>query len=641
MTTASRAVSLSNSAAAAGNGADAAAGISATNGPLAASMERLVGLAATALRSPLAFVILSGDDRRCFAAGSHRPSWLSHDTGAVRRSGLADAAERSPTPVAIRDILAEPPSSDLQVLATLEIRSVIACAIRTAAGETVGVFYAADVSPTVWSEDDADMLQQFAATAAADVELRRTVAEHEALERQLRFDARHDPLTGLANRAVLIERLRSSLARPRLVPLPPAVDEAKSELDAIPEELVAVFFLDINDFRTVNERFGHHVGDQLLASLGRRLQQMAGPDALVARLGGDEFAVLVDRVDAADAAEEMAERFRGTLSQPTVIGGEEVTLAVSIGVSLSTTAADLPEHMLRGADLAMARAKRDGRKQASAPPVLFDWRISSDTRSRRRLEDELRRAVRGDEFVLHYMPTISLLNGQITGAEALLRWNHPTRGLLAPHEFLGVAEELDIISEIGRWVLRQACKQVQEWSRASSRDGLAALSIAVNLSARQFTSSEFMADVERAIRDFGLTPGALGLEVNERVVARDVARAAGVLTGLRTLGARIHLDDFGTGNSPLGYLQRLPLDVVKIDHTLVGRMDRDDKAMRLVRSVVGLARELGLEIIAEGVASAGHLKVLQELGCTHGQGSLFSRAIDAAGIGAMLQKRPW
>ena len=604
-------------------------------------MERLVGLAATALRSPLAFVILSGDDRRCFAAGSHRPAWLSHDTGAVRRSGLADAAERSPTPVAIRDLLSEPPSSDLQVLSTLEIRSVIACAIRTVAGETVGVFYAADVSPTVWSDDDADMLQQFAATAAADVELRRTVAEHEALERQLRFDARHDPLTGLANRAVLVDRLRTSLARPRLLPSPPSAGEsATAELDAVPEELVAVFFLDINDFRTVNERFGHHVGDQLLASLGRRLQQMAGPDALVARLGGDEFAVLIDRVDAADTAEEMAERFRATLSQPTVIGGEEVTLAVSIGVSLSTTAAELPEHMLRGADLAMARAKRDGRKQSSAPAVLFDWRISSDTRSRRRLEDELRRAVRGDEFMLHYLPTISLLNGQITGAEALLRWNHPTRGLLSPHEFLGVAEELDIISEIGRWVLRQACKQVQDWSRATSREG-AALTIAVNLSARQFTSSEFMSDVERAIRDFGLAPAALALEVNERVVARDVARAAGVLTGLRTLGARIHLDDFGTGNSPLGYLQRLPLDVVKIDHTLVGRMDRDDKAMRLVRSVVGLARELGLEIIAEGVASAGHLKVLQELGCTHGQGPLFSRAIDASGIGAMLLKRPW
>lgn len=605
-------------------------------------MERLVGLAATALRSPLTFVILSGDDRRCFSAGSHHPAWLSHDPGAVRRSGLADAAERSPTPVAIRDLLADPPSSDTQALTALEIRSVIACAIRTASGETVGVFYAADVSPTVWSDDDAEMLRQFSATAAADVELRRTVAEHEALERQLRFDARHDPLTGLANRAVLVDRLRSALARPRLVPGAPTPPDAAPdavELDALPEELVAVLFLDINDFRTVNERFGHHVGDQLLASMGRRLQQMAGPDALVARLGGDEFAVLMEHVDGADAAEEIAERFRIALSQATVIGGEEVTLAVSVGVSLSTTAAELPEHMLRGADLAMARAKRDARKQTGAPAVLFDWRISSDMRSRRRLEDELRRAVRGDEFVLHYLPTISLFNGQITGAEALLRWNHPQRGLLAPHEFLGVAEELDIISEIGRWVLRQACRQVQEWSRAT-RD-TPALSIAVNLSARQFTSSEFLEDVERAIRDFGLAPASLALEVNERVVARDVARAAGVLTGLRTLGARIHLDDFGTGNSPLGYLQRLPLDVVKIDHTLVGRMDRDEKAMRLVRSVVGLARELGLEIIAEGVASAGHLRVLQELGCTHGQGPLFSRATDAVGIGAMLQKRPW
>jgi EAL domain-containing protein (putative c-di-GMP-specific phosphodiesterase class I) len=271
--------------------------------------------------------------------------------------------------------------------------------------------------------------------------------------------------------------------------------------------------------------------------------------------------------------------------------------------------------------------------------VLFDWRISSDTRSRRRLEDELRRAVREDQFVLHYLPTISLVTGGITGAEALLRWNHRARGLLGPHEFLGVAEELDIISDIGRWVLREACRQVQEWSRTSP--GPAPLTIAVNLSARQFTSSELLVDVERAIRDFALPPASLALEVNERAVARDVSRAAGALTGLRALGARIHLDDFGAGNSPLQYLQLLPLDVVKVDHTLVGRMDRDAKAMRLVRSVVGLARELGLDVIAEGIASAAHLKVLQELGCTHGQGALFSRATDPAGITAMLQQRPW
>ena len=616
------------------------AGVTATNGSLAASMERLVMLAATALRAPLAFIVLSGDDRRCFAAGPFHPAWIAHDPGVVRRSGLAPLVEQSTSPIMIQDLIAQPPSWDSQAIAALEFRSVAAAAIRLTTGESVGAVYAADGAPMAWSDEDVEMLGQIAGMAAADVELRRTLAEREALERQLRFDARHDPLTGLANRSVLVERLRAALERQR----PNTVDLDAEQSDHVglepqSEDLVAVVFIDINDFRTVNERFGHQLGDQLLSSLALRLRRMAGSDALVARLGGDEFAVLMEHVPTPEHAEQRAEHFRVTLSQPTVIAGEKVPLSVSVGLSLSTIAAELPEYMLRGADLAMARAKRDARSGGGAPAVLFDWRISSDTRSRRRLEDELRRAVREDQFVLHYLPTISLVTGGITGAEALLRWNHRARGLLGPHEFLGVAEELDIISDIGRWVLREACRQVQEWSRTSP--GPAPLSIAVNLSARQFTSSELLVDVERAIRDFALPPASLALEVNERAVARDVSRAAGALTGLRALGARIHLDDFGAGNSPLQYLQLLPLDVVKVDHTLVGRMDRDAKAMRLVRSVVGLARELGLDVIAEGIASAAHLKVLQELGCTHGQGALFSRATDPAGITAMLQQRPW
>jgi EAL domain-containing protein (putative c-di-GMP-specific phosphodiesterase class I) len=270
---------------------------------------------------------------------------------------------------------------------------------------------------------------------------------------------------------------------------------------------------------------------------------------------------------------------------------------------------------------------------------VFDWTIAAEARSRRRLQDELRRAVLGDEFVLHYLPTISLETGQITGVEALLRWQHPSRGLLSPFDFLVVAEELDIIIEVGRWVLREACRQVAEWTKLLPPGEI--LTVAVNLSARQFVSTGFLDDVGRSVSDFGLPPACLAVEVNERVVARDMARAVGVLTGLRSLGTRIHLDDFGSGNSPIGYLQRLPLDGVKIDHTLVNRMDRDEKALRLVRSVVGLAREFGLDVVAEGITSAGHLKVLQEIGCTHGQGPLFSPAVDAAGVTAMLQQRPW
>jgi diguanylate cyclase (GGDEF)-like protein len=601
-------------------------------------MERIVGLAATALRAPFAFILLTGDDRRCFAAGPQMPDWTSHDTGALWRSGIVERIQSGAT-VEMRDVLAELTPEQRATAAGLAIGSLLGVPLTSSSGDVIGIICAADPSPTLWNEDDAEMLRGFASAAASDWELRRAVAEHEANERRMQFDANHDALTGLANRSVLLTRLREALERPAAPAPDPSPPQWDGVLDARPEELVAVFFLDVNDFRSVNERFGHHVGDQLLATLGRRLQQSAGPNAVVARLGGDEFAVLVEKLEGSDVAEELAEKFRVVLAQPTSVGGESVSLTVSVGIALSTTTVELAEHVLRGADLAMARAKKDARGESGSRPVVFDWTIAAEARSRRRLQDELRRAVHGDEFVLHYMPVISLDSGQITGVEALLRWQHPTRGLLSPFDFLVVAEELEIINDVGRWVLRQACQQVAAWTATLPPGEL--LTIAVNLSARQFVSTEFLDDVGRAVSDFGLAPASLVLEVNERVVARDMARAMGVLTGLRSLGTRVHLDDFGSGNSPIGYLQRLPLDGVKIDHTLVNRMDRDEKALRLVRSVVGLAREFGLDAVAEGITSAGHLKALQEIGCTHGQGPLFSPAVDAAGVTAMLQQRPW
>jgi diguanylate cyclase (GGDEF)-like protein len=599
-------------------------------------MERIVGLAAIALRAPFAFILLTGDDRRCFAAGPQMPDWASHDAGALWRSGIVERITSGT--VEMRDVLAELTPEQRVAAEGLEIGSLLGVPIRAANGEILGIFCAADPSPTSWNEDDAEMLGGFASAAASDWELRRAVAEHEANERRLQFDASHDALTGLANRAVLVNRLREALERPSERAQRTDLGR-EGVLEVPPEQLVAVFFLDVNDFRSVNERFGHHVGDQLLTTLGRRLQQSAGPHATVARLGGDEFAVLLEKIEAADVAEELAERFRVVLAQPTTIGGEAVSLTVSVGIALSTTAEELAEHVLRGADLAMARAKRDARGEHAVRPVVFDWSLAAEARSRRRLQEELRRAVHGDEFLLHYLPMISLETGQITGVEALLRWQHPTRGLLSPFDFLIVAEELDIINDVGRWVIREACRQVAEWM-TSLPEG-ETLTMAVNLSARQFTSTDFLEDVGRAVSDFGLAPASLALEVNERVVARDMARAVGVLTGLRSLGTRVHLDDYGTGNSPIGYLQRLPLDGVKIDHTLVNRMDRDEKALRLVRSVVGLAREFGLDVVAEGITSAGHLKVLQDIGCTHGQGPLFSPAVDAQGVAAMLLQRPW
>ena len=603
-------------------------------------MERLVTLAASALRAPFAVIILTNEDRRCFGAGLSLPDWALHDTGAFWRSGIVELI--SAGAIEMPDMTRDLPREQIAAAAELGIGSLLGVPIIATNGAVLGVFVGAYPQPTRWNDDDLDMLQQFATTAAADYELRHSLAAHEANERWISYNSSHDVLTGLANRALLLDRLRYALARePALRPStqPAAKLHGNDLIEPDPLGLVAVYFLDVNDFRAVNERFGHDVGDQLLVSLGRRLRQIAGADATVSRLGGDEFAVLIERVESSEVAEALAERFRRTLAQPTRIGNEDLSLTVSIGIALSTTASELPEHILRGADLAMARAKRTAQGADLPKPMLFDWKIAAEGWAKRRLQDELRYAVLGDEFLLHYMPIIHLGTGRISGAEALLRWNHPSRGVLAPLEFLGIAEELDVINDVGRWVLRAACQQLRAWNVGVA--GAGGMTIAVNLSARQFNDSAFIQDVVRTTKESSLVPSSLVLEVNERVVAPDPARATEVLVRLRALGAKIHMDDFGAGTSPLGLLQSLPLDGVKIDHALVNRMDRDEGAMRVVRSVVGLAREFGLDVVAEGISSASHLKVLQQIGCTHGQGQLFSTAVEASGVTAMLKRRPW
>ncbi len=608
----------------------------AVHGPLAAAMDRLAMLAASALRAPLAFIILTGDDRRIFAAGSALPEWALHDAGAMWRSGFVELI--SEEPVRMGDLTRDLTPEQLLSCQELRIGSIIGVPIRSSGGQVLGIFCAADQQPSPWNEDDLEMIQRFASTAASDLELRRTLAEHEANERRLGAFHNKDPLTGLANRGVFLERLRVALHRPRARIAAALEDTDDVEVPGQSDELVAVFFLDVNDFRALNERYGHQTGDQVLASVGKRLQQAAGDESVVARLGGDEFAVLIERLDA-DAAEVMAEHLRGVLSKPATIGGVEMSIGVSVGVAMSTTSAELPEHVLRGADLAMARSKRSTRPDEASRPVVFDWKIAAEARTRRRLEDELRQAVNAEQFALHYWPIVALGDEHMSGAEALLRWRHPVRGLLGPFEFLAVAEEMGLIYDIGRWVLRESCNQLREWNHGLA--SAAPLTIAVNLSTRQFSANAFLNDITRTFKVFGLPAASVTLEVNERVVAQDVEKAAGVLTALRSLGARIFLDDFGSGNSPIGYLQRLPLDGVKIDHNLVSRMDRDEKSLRLVRSVIGLAREFGLEVVAEGVTTPGHLKVLKEIGCTHGQGSLFSKAVDATRVTEMLERRPW
>jgi len=345
-------------------------------------MERLAGLAATALRAPVAFIMLVGDDRRCFAAGSKVPAWCGHDPGALRRSGLVDRVAASHGPIIIPDVRLDTSADLIQNVPILEMAGFVGTPLRSAStGQCLGVFCAADTVATTWTDEEVEILAGLGSIAAGDLDLRQTLSEHEAAERRLRFDALHDGLTGLANRAAFADRLRAAVERPRIVDLTLSSGDNEGE-DAAATELVAVLFLDLNDFRGINERLGHHVGDQLLVAVGRRLVEATGPGALVARLGGDEFAILLERIDDPDVAQELAERLRVTLTQPILVGSQDVSVGVSVGIAMSATAADIPEHLLRSADLAMARAKRDSRTQSStSAPVIFDWRISAEARA--------------------------------------------------------------------------------------------------------------------------------------------------------------------------------------------------------------------------------------------------------------------
>ena len=591
-------------------------------------MERFAALAASALRAPFAFVAFVGDDRRCFGAG-RLPAWISHDPGLLTRSGLIERICAARGPISVEDAPTDAAPHQVDATRALEIAGVVGVALRLSSGECVGAFCVADGVPTVWTAEDVEMLAGLAATVSADIELRRELALREARERRLRHDARHDPLTGLANRTALLERLRTAVERGE-AHRPGAGNGANG---GPAETLVAVLFFDLDEFRVVNERLGHRVGDQVLSTLARRLEEQSPPGSTVARLGGDEFAVLLEGVPDPEGAEQEAERLRAALAAPISIGGQEVRVTVGAGLALSATLGDLPEHLLRSADVALARSKREARATGYAAPVLFDWHISAEARARRRLEEELHRAVRDGEFALHYLPTVSLVSGRIEGVEALLRWNHPTRGLVAPGDFLPAAEELELIHDISRWVMREACGQLREWTHSGIGPSLC---LSVNLSPRQFASLAFVEELARTVMDCGVDPGRLAVEVTEKAVTRDVSRSAGTLVALRTLGVRIHLDDFGTGASSLSAVQRLPLDAIKIDHTLVSRMDRDEQALRAVRTLVGMARELGLGTVAEGVSAAEHRATLHALGCTHGQGPYFSSPVDRAGMERLL-----
>ena len=432
-------------------------------------------------------------------------------------------------------------------------------------------------------------------------------------EEELAFLATHDALTGLPNRTLILDRVEQMLAR-----------SARSRTP------VAALFVDLDNFKSINDSLGHSVGDELLRGVAARLDGLIRGADTLARLGGDEFVVISEEVPRAAGPELIAERVLNALKEPFDLGQEPTRVTVSASIGIAVADGFSAEDLLRNADIAMYRAKWDGKCRYA----VFESGMQHSMQARMELEMDLREALAKDEFFLAYQPTVDLSTMCPNGVEALIRWRHPVRGVVQPNDFVPLLEETGLITDVGRWVLRQACAQGSRWRAAGFQIG-----VAVNVSARQLDGEQIVADVEDALSVSGLKPSALTIEITETTLMQNLEETATVLAALKAVGIRIAVDDFGTGYAALAHLQRFPLDALKIDCSFVAGLTDDDEGATLVRTLVQLGKSLSIETFAEGIEQPRELSLLRDQDCDGGQGFLFARPLDVSETEAFLRER--
>lgn len=461
----------------------------------------------------------------------------------------------------------------------------------------------------VWVNDDAAVIRDAEGAALYWSGVLSDITERKVLEDQLKHQAFHDPLTGLANRALFVDRVKHALERA-----------------AREDSRVAVLFFDLDDFKTVNDSLGHNCGDEVLVAVANRLSECLRPGDTFARFGGDEFAIFLEDTSLSSAT-SVAYRLIEALGEPFTIGSRDVVVHASVGIEFGDATTTKADELLRNADVAMYVAKSKGKARYE----LFDPSMHTAALRRLEIKTELRHAIENDEFVLHYQPIVGLEEGSLLGIEALVRWKHERRGLVAPVEFIPLAEESGLIIPLGRWVMREACRQARDWPITDPE-----ISLSINVSPKQFQHPGLVEDVANALWDSGIDPSILTIEITESVLIHDTEAAIEKLTRLKDFGVRIAVDDFGTGYSSLGYLKHFPIDILKIDKSFIEGVASGTEEAAIAHAIIKLGGSLGLEVVAEGIEEPEQLDALQTLRCDRGQGFYFSKPVDAETMGEIL-----